>query len=289
MKKQLFSMMTMFILMISIVFISSCDNETTVGPQFGNSVIMGQVFDNNNAPLAYANVRVGTKSTLTGLDGKYGLTGLPQGTFYVVFSKQNFKTDSLQTTVSGEDTVTANFTMALGEVIIINGLVVQEEYFGTELSGVNLYDGKPVTQNDTERDIQFKDSNGTRYNFYFHSGHQTLNPVLAGYKTEFSEQLGNITKEAFDTLSSRPDVVGREINPDWDFGFYQTEYFNAFAGTLRPYYSFYLKGRYENNQNNGVRIYGLIFINSLDYNSSTDRYSVTIDIKMNRSAKNKFN
>lgn len=289
MKKQLFSMMTMFILMISIVFISGCDNESTVGPQYGNSVITGQVLNNNNAPLDSVNVRVGTRSTLTGSDGNYGLTGLPQGTFYVVFSKQNFKTDSLQKTVSGNDTVTANFTMALDEVLIFNGLVVQEEYFGTELSGVNLFDGKLVIQNDANRDIQFKDSNGTRHNFYFHSGHQTLIPVLAGYKTEFSEKLGDITKETFDALSSRPDVVGREIDPNYDFGYYQTQYFNTFTGTLRPYYSFYLRGRYENNQNNGIRIYGLIFIRSLDYDSQSDRYSVTIDIKMNRNARNKFN
>ena len=287
MKKHLISVLSILIILISIVFISGC--VSTTEPTTGNSVIKGQVLDNNNAPLTGVNVKVGTNATTTGSDGRYQLSGFPQGTFYVVFSKQNFKTDSLQRTVSGQDTVTANFTMALGEVLIFNGLEVQEEYLGTELSGVNLYDGRLVTQNDTERDIQFKDSNGTRHNFYFHSGHLTLNRILAGYKTEFSEHLGNITKAMFDTLSKRWDVAYREIDPYIDFGQDQTEYFNTFAGTLRPYYSFYLKGRYENNQNNGIRIYGLIFIRSLNYNSSTDRYSVTIDIKMNRNAKNKFN
>lgn len=280
-------MMTMFILMISIVFISGCDNESPVGPQFGNSAITGQVLNNNNAPLDSVNVRVGTRSTLTGLDGKYGLTGLPEGTFYVVFSKQNFKTDSLQKTVSGNDTVTANFTMALDEVLIFNGLIVHESVNGQSFSGVNLYSGTVVTEDDTDRDIQFKDSNGTQYNFYFRSGHMSLHPILAGYKAEFSEKLGEITKETFDTLSSRPDVVGREIDPNWDFGYSQTQYFNIFAGTLRPYYSFYLRGRYENNQNNGVRIYGLIFIRDLQLVGT--RYQVTIDIKMNRNARNKFN
>lgn len=280
-------MLSIFILLISIAFISGC--ESTTEPTTGNSVIKGQVFDNNNAPLAGVNVKVGSNATTTASNGRYELSGFPQGTFYVVFSKNNFKTDSLQTTVSGEDTVTANFTMELGEVTIFNGLVVHESVDGQSLSGVNLYEGIVVTEDNSNRDIQFKDSLGTQNNFYFRSGHLSLNPVLAGYRAEFSERLGNITKATFDTLSSRPDVVGREINPDWDFGYDETEYFNTFAGTLRPYYSFYLRGRYENNQNNGIRIYGLLFIRSLDYNASTGRYTTTIDLKINRNAKNKFN
>lgn len=279
-------MLSIFIMLISIVFISGC--ESTTEPTTGNSVIEGQVIDNNNAPLSGVNARVGSKSVTTGLDGRYELSGFPQGTFYVVFSKNNFKTDSLQRTVSGEDTITADFKMSLGEVMIFEGLVVHESVNGQSLSGVNLYNGTVVTEDDLNRDIQFKDSNGTQYNFFFRSGHLSLNPVLAGYRAEFSERLGNINKTQFDTLSKRWDVAYREIDPNIDFGYEQTEYFNVFAGTLRPYYSFYLRGRYENNQNNGIRVYGLIFIRSLDYDNNTGRYTTTVDVKINRNAKNKF-
>lgn len=287
MKKHLISILSVFIMLISIAFIYGCD--TTTEPLIGNSVIKGQVFDNLNAPLANATVKVGSKSTTTGSDGMYELSGFPQGAFYVVFSKQNFKTDSVQKTVNGNDTITANFTMALGEVLIFNGLIVHESVNGQSLSGVNLYDAVVVTEDDPDRDIQFKDSLGTQNNFYFRSGHLSLNPVLAGYRTEFSEKLGELTKAQFDTITRRWDVIGREINPDWDFGYDQTEYFNVFgANQLRPYYSFYLKGRYP-GFNSGKRVYGLIFIRDLYLDTASGRYRVVIDIKMNRNEKNLFN
>jgi len=287
MKKISFLVLSVIMLLSGILFISGCDSNNPIEPETGNSVINGQVLDNNNVPLTNATVKIGTRTTTTGNDGRYTIGSLPAGSFYVVFSKANFRTDSTQRTVNGNDTVTANFTMALGDVLIYEGLVVHESVNGQSLSGVDLYEGLVVTEDNPIRDIQFKDSNGTQNNFYFRSGHLSLAPLPAGYETTFSEKLGELTKAQFDTLSKRWDVAYREINPDIDFGNNQTEYYNTFTGTLRPYYSFYLIGRYP-GQNSGKRVYGLLFIRSLDYNSSTNRYTTTIDIKINRDEKNKF-
>lgn len=281
-----------FLIFVSVfTFFYSCDSTTA--PEVGESVILGVVRDLlTNQPLQGVYVRTIPASDVdtTDASGQYKLTGLQKGSYLIIFSKINYKTDTLSRTVSGKDTLIVNVNMAYSDVMVFNGLVVDESFTGSSYSGVDLYEGKVVTENNPIRDIQFKDSNGTRVNFYFRSGHLSLNSLIpAGYETEFSQLLGMYIKDQFDTLSRRWDVVGREINPDWDFGYQNTNYFNEFsANTPGPVYSFYLKGRYP-GQNQGRRIYGLLLIRELNhYTAPEDIWRVTIDVKINKDSKNHF-
>lgn len=289
MKKNIFILLFTAISVFLLFY--SC--EQTTSPTTGESVIRGVVRDLlTNQPLEGVFVRTIPASDVdtTNSAGQYQLVGLQNGSYLILFSKTNYKTDTVARTVSGKDTLTVDVNMSFGDVMVFNGLVVFESFTGSSYSGVDLYEGKVVTENNPIRDIQFKDSNGTRYNFYFRSGHLSLNNILpAGYETEFSELLGMYTKPQFDTLSKRWDVVGREINPDWDFGYYYTQYFNMFpsGSSLRPVYSFYLKGRYP-GQNGGRRIYGLLLIRDLIYDQPNDIYKVIIDVKINKDSKNYF-
>ncbi|MCX7833853.1 MAG: carboxypeptidase-like regulatory domain-containing protein [Ignavibacteria bacterium] len=288
MAKKLF--IFIFTISISLLLFYSCEQSTS--PTVGESVILGTVRDLlTNQPLQGVYVRTVPASDVDTTDalGQYKLTGLAQGSYLIIFSKPNYKTDTVARTVSGKDTLTVNVNMTFGDVMAFYGLVVNESFTGSSFSGVDLYEGKVVTENNPIRDIQFKDSNGTRHNFYFRSGHLSLNNLLpAGYETEFSQLLGMYTKAQFDTLSKRWDVVGREINPDWDFGYHYTNYFNVFSSNSPgPVYSFYLKGRYP-SQNGGRRVYGLLLIRELIYDSANDIYKVTIDVKINKDSKNYF-
>ncbi len=292
MKQKLLFIAFITTIMVSLFLFYSC--EQTTSPKSGESVIMGVVRDLlTNQPLQGVYVRTSPASDVdtTDINGQYKLTKLEKGSYLIIFSKINYKTDTVARTVSGKDTVTVNVNMTYGDIMVFNGLVVNESFTGSSFSGVDLLEGKVVTENNPIRDIQFKDSNGTRYNFYFRSGHLSLNNILpAGYETEFSELLGMYTKSQFDTLSKRWDVVGREINPDWDFGYHYTQYFNVFpvGSSLRPVYSFYLKGRYP-GQNQGRRVYGLLLIRDLYYDQPNDIYKVIIDVKINKDSKNNFN
>lgn len=172
-------------------------------------------------------------------------------------------------------------------ILVFNNIIIDEYFDNNSYSGVNLLEGKVVTESDNlNKDIQLRDSSGTSANFYFRSGDLAIldDP---GYQTKFTPVAYNFTQAQFDTLSSFP-YFSNPINPVNDFTEDRTGYFNMPITTSQRVYGFYLKGRYP-GFNNGKKVYGMMYIDSIYQTAGVPKFLVRADFKINKAELNQFN
>lgn len=295
---NLFSLLGVSFLILTAI--NGCDNATNPG-KVGDGIIKGIVTDltrSNPIPgvTITTNPDIGTK--VTGTDGYFEFTQVPAGTYNFTFLKPGYNTVTIPKTTNGKDTILLNVSLSFSDVRIYNNLTVFEFYNDSSLSGVNLYDGLVVKWSDLFKDISFWDSNALRERFYFESGDlkdsERLRKAgvkpLAGYKTEFSEILGYYTKSEFDTLKKRYGLPGRDsIIALYDFGQDRTIKFTYPLPDKKPVYSFYLRGKYENNLSGGYPVYGLLLIRDLiPPSGSQTSWRCIVDVKINKKGRNYF-
>lgn len=292
------------LLSLSLLFfiaINGCDKSTDPGV-LGEATIKGTVTDlASGNPIGNVTITtnpdIGTK--VTGTDGYYEFTQVPSGTYNFTFSKPGYNTITVPKTTNGKDTILLNANLSLSDVRIYNNLIVYEFFNDSSLSGVNLYDGLVVKWSDLFKDISFWDSNSLRERFYFESGDLKdaerllkagIKPV-AGYKTEFSNLLGYYSKSEFDTLKKRYDLPGRDsIIALIDYGQDRTIKFTYPLPEKKPVYSFYLRGKYEQNQSGGYPVYGLLYIRDLVApGGGQTSWRCVVDVKINKKGRNYFN
>ncbi len=288
---------------ISFLFflaINGCDKSTEPG-ELGEATIKGTVTDlTTGNPLA--NVTITTNpdigSKLTGSNGYFEFTQVPAGTYNFTFTKAGYNSVTIPKTTNGKDTILLNASLSLSDVRIYDNLTVFEFYNDSSFSGLNLYEGFVVKWSDIFKDVSFWDSNALRERFYFESGDlkdaERLQKAgikpLAGYKTEFSNILGYYTKSEFDTLKKRYGLPGRDsIIALYDFGQDRTVKFTYPLPDKKPVYSFYLRGKYENNQSGGYPVYGLLFIRDLiPPGGGQTSWRCIVDVKINKKGRNYF-
>lgn len=79
--------------------------------------------------------------------------------------------------------------------------VIHEYFDDNSYSAMNLLNGMVVTETNSHKDIQMRDSAGMRVNFYLRSGDIALR--IPGFETKFGFYIAynNISESEFDTLS----------------------------------------------------------------------------------------
>jgi hypothetical protein len=166
--------------------------------------------------------------------------------------------------------------------ILIKTLTASEPWGDTSKSGINFYELKLEQNNSIYKDAQFYDSLGERDRWAVRTGDLVKN--MMGLQTKFDYFSSDLTKAQFDTVSKI--YWDHTINAGTDFPYNATDYYTI-PLTVKPVWSFYLKGRFDGNFNQGKKVYGLMQIDSL-YNQSGDIYA-RINIKINKNETDQFN
>ncbi|SRX53875.1 TonB-dependent receptor [Aequorivita sp. CIP111184] len=79
---------------------------------YAQTTLKGTVIDENDEPLTGANVILSpTKGTTTDFDGNYSITNIIEGSYTVKVSFLGFKSQSKTIKISGQDTITVNFSL----------------------------------------------------------------------------------------------------------------------------------------------------------------------------------
>jgi hypothetical protein len=173
---------------------------------------------------------------------------------------------------------------------VFDTIIVSEYFDDNSFSAVDLYEGKLIKELMTPqtKDIQLRDSNGTRNNFFFRSG--DLAKRNPGFLTKFGVVSLNMKRKQFDTLTKIPNASSP---PDtlYDFTYDPTitpYYFNPYD-TTKQCISFYLKGRFPYGLNGYRRIFGMFLVDSV-YRTGVlpDTIKVRIKVKINKDGKNNF-
>jgi TonB-linked SusC/RagA family outer membrane protein len=91
----------------------------------GTGQVSGTVTGAANAPLSGVSVNVtGTaRTSVTGADGRYTITGVPAGAHSVRASRIGYTEATVQVTVAAGQTATANFQMTTAEAVQLEGIV----------------------------------------------------------------------------------------------------------------------------------------------------------------------
>lgn len=172
------------------------------------------------------------------------------------------------------DTIAVNF----------NNLIVSERIppFDSAFSSVDLYHGAVIQEYSTLKDAVLVDSAQASENFYFRSGHLSVD-MPAGFQTRFSEvfQYRNITQGQWDTIKVIPDS-DTNLTPD-DFTLNETPSFREPLNT-HPVFGFYLAGRYLNYS--VYHVYGMIYIDSVWRDNGV--FKAKIDVKINKKGENRL-
>ncbi len=157
--------------------------------------------------------------------------------------------------------------------------------------GINLWEGIPVRQLDTTKDMELIDFTNDTTNFYFRSGDYTKDAT--GFSTKFYRIYSNLDR--FDTLSVIPDSNNKLDSTDFTsvdtYGNGVWGYFHL-GQTGKPVYSFYLSGKYAYGQSGGYRVFGVFLIKRIESVYSpeydSDGIRITVDIKLNKIGDNHF-
>lgn len=83
----------------------------TLASNLGN--VTGKVMDSSNNAISGASVSFGGGSTTTDATGTYNFTNLPAGTIQLVASASGFQSVTQNVTITGGNTTTANFSLAM--------------------------------------------------------------------------------------------------------------------------------------------------------------------------------
>ena len=114
--------------------------------------VSGTVVDEAGAPVADANVAVGSAGAVTDAEGKYTIPGLADGTYDLVASKSGYENATASVTVSGADVTVDPITLSavkwyLGGYVQNSNYqhvpgVAMQLYFGDELVGETTSDSE---------------------------------------------------------------------------------------------------------------------------------------------------
>src|SRR4029077_12148193 len=109
----------------------------TLTSNLGN--VTGKVWDIHNAPIANATVTFGGGTATTDSTGSFSFSNIPAGTIQLVASATGFQSATQNVTVTGGDTTTANFTLALANNVpgTVTGTVTNIQTHGV-ISGVTM-------------------------------------------------------------------------------------------------------------------------------------------------------
>lgn len=169
-------------------------------------------------------------------------------------------------------------------VIFYYDLEVHEFWNDNSWSGVDLLLGRVVKDSSRMKDARLTDLNGDTTNFYLRSGHLSID--APGYQARFNRIYAH--QERFDTITMI-NVGNRPINPDIDFTSDDT-YGNAAWGyfregdTLKPVFSFYLKGKYLSVT--PQRVYGVMLVKQI--RRIPGDFYIMLDLRINKNGENKF-
>jgi len=173
-------------------------------------------------------------------------------------------------------------------VLVFWNRIIHEWFNDNDLSAMNLLTGTVVNEHDQNKDIQLRDSSGTRNNFYLRSGDISLR--IPGFETKFGMYIAydNITASEFDTLSKIINL-GSALEPS-DFTKVSTAeytnptYFNA-PLVQNTVYSFYLKGKHDASITPNP-VYGMLRLRSAFMQGGGFR--IAVDVKINTAGENQF-
>lgn len=167
--------------------------------------------------------------------------------------------------------------------------------YDTSHQTVNLWEGQLRLGISSDKDIVLIDQNSDTTNFYFRSGDLSID--AQGMQTRFNRIYSDLDSSSkFDSLSVIPDsnneLDSTDFTQDDTYGNGTWSYFSI-NQTTHPVYSFYLKGKYANNQTNFHRIYGVFYIKnvakvSTPLNGGSFGVQITIDVKLNKIGANHF-
>ena len=193
-----------------------------------------------------------------------------------------FMSTGCDESTSGPDTAVADTTID-SNVLVFWNEVIHEWFDDNSLSAMNLLTGTVVNEHDANKDIQMRDSNGTRVNFFLRSGDQAIR--IPGSRTLFGQNIAyaNMTEAEFDTVSQIINL-GPTLEPGDFYRISTTEYtpsyFNA-PLTQNTVYSFYLL-----DKSTTTNIYGMIRLRSAFIQAG--EFNLAVDVKINTAGQNQF-
>jgi len=279
----------LFIISIFISFLNTGCNPSS--SDSGTATLKGIVFDTSKPSQpgitgATIYLEQTNQTTLSDSNGFFLFNNLSSGVYAVYVSKAGY--NKFSTTVLVEpDTVTwVTAPLIFKNVYVYNGIVMDEHFSSTSNSAADLLNGRTVSDNTTEKDIQLRDTiiGGSTLLWLRSAG---LDPApYQGYGTMFSNMFPQTyTKAQFDTLSKYNTEDGF-INPYRDFpNANGIDRFIDYRNYQHNVCAFYLSGRYLGTV---PRVYGLMYIDTSWYDVGMGAIRMTIDIKINTSEKNDF-
>ena len=206
--------------------------------------------------------------------------------YYKIFARDNSSAHNMDSTNLYSFNIIPQDTTIDSNVIEFYNRVINEYFDDNSKSAMNLLTGVIVAETDGSKDIQMRDSSGTRFNFFLRSGDIALR--IPGFETKFGMYIAydDIRESEFDTLSKITNL-GTTLEPS-DFTRQSTdEYSNPkyikAPLTLNTVYSFYLKGKY---QSQGKTVYGMLRLRSAYI--SGNEFRLAVDVKINTAGQNQF-
>ena len=194
-----------------------------------------------------------------------------------------FMSTGCEETSSGPDTAVADTTID-SNVLVFWNKVIHEFFDNNSQSAMNLLTGTVVNENDPNKDIQMRDSSGTRVNFFLRSGDQAI--IIRNSRTLFGQNIAyaHMTESEFDTLSQITNL-GPTLEPADFYRISTAEYtnptyFNA-PLTQNTVYSCYLQGKSP-----VTPIYCMIRLRSAFIQGG--EFNLAVDVKLNTAGQNQF-
>jgi hypothetical protein len=286
-------MKTKILLFLSViiftVYLFGC--EGVQQSDYENTGVGGTLIDSaTRLPLDSVEVRLEPGYTVfTNSDGWYYFANVPLGSsagnFVLTMSKTGYDSIIFPLILYAGDT-TKRFNLSMfqssREVYLNYNVSVVEFINSLSMSSVDLYNLQSIQDtNLLVRDMRLRDLAGTRTTYTFLTGYDHTSGY--GWQTKFTNLLGYYNHDEFDALAY---INGPGPITPADFPNDMTNSFNV-GTSPNAVYGYYLLGR--NNYAGGPKIYGMIRIADVYYDTNLMMNVVKIDIKVNRNGNNYFN
>lgn len=276
----------LFIISISISFLTT--GCYTTDSSSGNATLYGIVRD--TTVIGYPKIIGATalleqtgETAVSDTAGIFTFTNLSVGTYTILVTKPGYYRYTANVEIVSEDTAKwIGVPLIYRNIYTFNNIIL-DEYLSTDsYSAANFLTGQRVQDNTSDKDVIFRDTLvGTETLFYIRSANMDV--IVPGNETWFSRTLEQtFTKAQFDTLTKFPTADGTLSESDFPYHEGMDKFFNL--GIQQNICAFYLKGRY---QGSAYRIYGLLYIDSVWYESNIRK--ILVHIKINKMADNNFN
>ncbi len=286
MKKFYFLLVFIFLI---VIFINYGCNPTT-GGFYPPSVIRGKITDSaTHKPLVGVLIQTipASSGAMSDTSGIYVVPDVPMSSsatlVYVIASRNRYLNDTSGLWISANDTINLNISMIPSNGVFIWNDIQVYQYDNKEtISSIDLNNFRSCPGSYLFRDIDLRDSLNAKLRFQFRSSDLDVN--FPGLNTKFGYSLGNFSKSEFDTLAMYYGA-GEPLSQA-DFPLDRTQYF--YTPLLEnSVYPFYLVSRYIANPSL-PKIFGLLYIKSATIEPINNRFTVIVDVKLNRNGQNYF-